>query len=37
MTVAGDFPAIIKIIENAELQCELVLVGSDLRAIHRER
>jgi hypothetical protein len=37
MAVSGNFPAIVEIVEHAELQREFVLVGRDVCAIHGER
>ena len=37
MAVAGNFSAVVKIVEHAELQRQFVLVGSDVLAVHRER
>ena len=34
MAVAGNFSAIVEIVEDAELQGEFVLVGSDIGAVH---
>ena len=36
VTVAGDFPAVVEVIEHAELAGQLVLVGRDGLAIHGE-
>ena len=37
MAVAGNFSAVVEIVEHAELQRELVLVGRDVGAVHGER
>jgi hypothetical protein len=37
VAVAGDFSAVVKIVEHAELQREFVLVGRDVGAVHGER
>src|ERR1700686_32888 len=37
VSVAGNFAAVIKIIEPSELQGELVLVGRNVSAVHGER
>src|ERR1017187_9028580 len=37
MSVAGNFSAVVKVIEHAELQGEFVLVGCEVGAIHRQR
>ena len=37
VAVAGDFSAVIEIIKDAELQSELVQVGSDVLAVHHQR
>ncbi len=36
MAVAGNFSAVVEIVEHAELQRQLVLVGRDVGAIHGE-
>src|ERR1700686_1493149 len=36
MTVARNFSAVVKIIENAELKRQLVLVGRDVGAVERK-
>src|ERR1700746_2272543 len=37
MSVAGDFPAVIEIVQDSELQCELVFVWSEVLTVHGER
>ena len=37
MPVAGDVAAVVEIVENPELPRQLVLIGSDLLAVHGER
>ena len=37
MAVARDFSAIVKVVEHAKLQCQLVLVGSDVVPIKSKR
>src|SRR5208337_3421011 len=36
VAVAGDLSAVVEIVEHSELERELVLVGSDVFAIHRQ-
>src|SRR5580700_11899156 len=36
MSVAGNFSAVVEIVEHAELQRELVLVGRNVGAVERE-
>src|SRR5271168_3875830 len=36
MSVAGNFSAVVEIVEHAELRGQLVLVGRDLGAVHGE-
>ena len=37
MPVAGNFTAVIKIVQHSKLQGQLVLVGRDILAVHSER
>ena len=37
VAVSGDFSTVVEIVEHAELQGELVLVGRDVGAVHGER
>src|SRR5260370_35825895 len=37
VAVAGNFSAVVEIVEHAELQRQLVLVGRDVGSIHGER
>ena len=37
MAVSRNFSAVIEVVEHAELQCEFVLVGSDVLAVHGQR
>src|SRR5207237_10391809 len=37
MTITGDFPAVVEVIQHAELQRQLMLVGRDIPTVHRER
>src|SRR5215469_1046485 len=37
MSIAGNFSTVVEIVEYAELQCELVLVGRDVCTVHCER
>src|ERR1700691_2650358 len=37
MTVAGNLSTVVEIVEHAELQCQFVLVRSDVGAVHGER
>ena len=37
MAVAGNFSAVVKVVQYTELQGELVLVGSDVGSVHHQR
>ena len=37
MAIAGDFSAVVKIIQHPELRCQFVLVGRNVGAVHRQR
>ena len=37
MPVAGDFAAVVEVVENAKLPRQLVLVGRDVFAVHHQR